>query len=504
MKHPEHPVLIVEDEKCVESAQPRLPEYVVITWAGGSSSGQIHKTDWTPLQGRNVFLWPDRDNPGRKAIQTIAEKLKAIGSSTITIVDPGDGDDGWDVADFSNDQDLSCWITEHLTLWQETEPDFERGNKGQILKTPTNIEIALKKLGITVYYNLFTTSIELKGIELPGHHALSKPIRSCIRSLIAERWHIITTTEEIENAIGRLCFNNQYHPVRDYLDALKWDNVPRISNWLTIFLGAEENPYNNEVGLLTLIAAVRRVRQPGCAFDYMPILVGPQGTGKSKSIEILGKNWYAGNLSFSPFADARLLIERTSNKWIIERAELKGFRHSDTDTARLAYGRDVKDIKRQFIIIGTTNEEIFLRNPTGNRRYLPIRVFPAPTPEEGEKRRQLLREQVDQLWAEAAFYEQSMYSSSLDLPSDIRQIAVENQALHRNKSLIEEELEDRLADVPPKDFVANSHIWQILNIETTREKQALNRQVASVMQRLGFTALCCWKDGRTQRGWIKK
>ena len=107
----------------------------VIIWAGGSSSGQIHKTDWTTLQGRKVFLWPDRDDPGRKAIQTIAEELQEIGSSTLTIVDPGNGEDGWNAADFLKHQNLSCWIADHLSPWQATEQDFDRGNKEQIIKS---------------------------------------------------------------------------------------------------------------------------------------------------------------------------------------------------------------------------------------------------------------------------------------------------------------------------------------------------------------------------------
>jgi hypothetical protein len=192
--------------------------------------------------------------------------------------------------------------------------------------------------------------------------------------------------------------------VREYLNALVWDQKPRIERWLIDYAGAADTEYVRAVSRKVLIAAVRRARQPGCRFDSMLILESPQGTGKSRALRILAVEdaWFADKLPL----DAREILETTAGKWIVEASELSLLSQEDVgslktclsrqhDEARLAYQATVSRVPRQFLIVGTMDEtERVPQEPTGNRRFLWVRV----------QRFDLdrLRTDRDQLWAEAA------------------------------------------------------------------------------------------------------
>jgi predicted P-loop ATPase len=173
---------------------------------------------------------------------------------------------------------------------------------------------------------------------------------------------------------------------------------------MTTYLGAEDTALNRAIGRLTLIAAVRRVRSPGCKFDQIPVWEGKEGTNKSTAIAVL-----AGQENFS---DQTILTsgdkeqqELLRGVWIYEIADLAGMRKSDVDKvkafasrtydrARPAYGRRVVSVPRKVVIIGTTNDDQYLQSQTGNRRFWPVGT--------GTIDIQGLRQDRDQLWAEAA------------------------------------------------------------------------------------------------------
>ncbi len=196
-----------------------------------------------------------------------------------------------------------------------------------------------------------------------------------------------------------------YHPVHDYLARLQWDRKPRIDTWLVDYFGAEDTPLNRAFGRKILCAAVRRVRHPGCKFDYMLVVEGPQGIGKSSAILALcdDRDWFTDQLEIG--ADAKVTIEKTAGHWILEMPELDGLSRRDTnrvksfiptmiDSARLSYGRFTSKRPRQFILFGTTNESRYLTDTTGNRRFWIVRATAADPAGIAAVR--------DQLWAEAA------------------------------------------------------------------------------------------------------
>lgn len=227
--------------------------------------------------------------------------------------------------------------------------------------------------------------------------------------------------------------------VTDYLSSLVWDGIPRIDRWLVDCAGAEDTPHVRAAGRMILVAAVRRARTPGCRFDQLPVIEGPQGSCKSSALRMLAVDdaWFT---DFVPLTDrdARKIIEATSGKWIVEASELESllrasgkaavrtpaegdddeneededededeepppaaalklFLARTHDEARLAYQREVSRVPRSFVVVGTTGQTDFLTDPTGNRRIVPVHIRHFDLDR--------LREVRDQLWAEAAVVE---------------------------------------------------------------------------------------------------
>jgi len=201
--------------------------------------------------------------------------------------------------------------------------------------------------------------------------------------------------------VGRL---NGFHPVRSYLSELTWDGKPRVERLFIDYLGAPDDAYTRSVARVMMTAGVARVMEPGCKFDFAVILQGLQGKRKSTFIQVLAKNWFA-ELE-GDFEDARAMVEAMQGAWILEMPELGGFVRADvrhikafvsrrSDKVRLAYAKRAQEYHRQCIFIGSTNDDKFLKDDTGNRRFWPIRCTVDSIDTD------LLGEEVDQLWAEA-------------------------------------------------------------------------------------------------------
>lgn len=224
-----------------------------------------------------------------------------------------------------------------------------------------------------------------------------------LRLWLETRWHL-RGRQVIQDAWMLTCARNAYHPVKQYLDTLRWDGTERLDTMLVRWLGAEDTPYVRAATRKWMCAAVARALRPGLKFDAMLVLVGEQGLGKSKLAMTLSKGWFTDSLTTLSGKDA---YEGLRNAWIVELAELaaakrsevetiKNFISKQEDTYRPAYGRHVVTFPRQCVFYGTTNDPYFLKDRSGNRRFWPVEV-------EGIDQGRLrgLEAEVDQLWAEA-------------------------------------------------------------------------------------------------------
>lgn len=188
------------------------------------------------------------------------------------------------------------------------------------------------------------------------------------------------------NGFNMALLENEFNPLQSYLDALEWDGVPRIDEALNKYLGAEKTEYNLAAFRVFLQGAVHRAYNPGCKFDYMMVLIGKQGDGKSTLFKFLACNddWYDENFNFKD-TNNKTTIEKMAGKWFLEMGEmdtmkkdmvtsdaLKAFVSSVSDDYRVPFARRKETRKRQCVFCGTSNDINFLKDRTGNRRYLPI------------------------------------------------------------------------------------------------------------------------------------
>jgi hypothetical protein len=285
-----------------------------------------------------------------------------------------------------------------------TKLKFAADKEGSPFNSQNNVRIALVKMGVTLRYNQFADQILISGLNGFGP-LLNDAAIDRLWLQIELRYRIAPRKERFTTIVMDAARGNGFHPVKDYLDGLKWDGTQRIDRWLTTYCGAKSTPYVDAVGALWLMAAVRRVREAGCKFDEMPIFEGDQGTERSTMLRIIAVRgeWFADDLPM--LARGKEVIEMLRGKWIIESPEIKGLRRGDveqlkafmsrqSDRGRLAYDRITSDVPRHCVFAGTTNEEEYLKDNTGNRRYWPVRM--------GAIKLDDLKRDRDQLWAEAA------------------------------------------------------------------------------------------------------
>ena len=266
-----------------------------------------------------------------------------------------------------------------------------------------NVRAFLDYLGLKLWLNQFDYRIRIDGSD--EYQVLDDHVLSLLWGT-ANELGFRPSKPFMRDALRSIAVGDGRHPLRDSLQGLKWDGVPRIERLLIDYANAEDNAFNRAIGRLLPIAMVRRIIEPGCKFDYMPILQGPQGCGKSLFCKTLagGSEFFEESLKLT--ATPKQLIENTSGKWVVEIAELSGLTAKDiehqkalitrtVDRCRRSYGYYAEDLPRQFVLIGTTNEEVFLCDSTGNRRYLPVRVADIDIEALKRDREQLLAEAVE-------------------------------------------------------------------------------------------------------------
>lgn len=320
-------------------------------------------------------------------------------------------------------------------------------------------------------YNTFTDNVEVC-VPLPwDDRRYFKPRvfddsdAKDIRFALSRRYFYNTTDQDVFDAVLVVAKHRCVHPIRDYLNGLVWDKTPRLDTWLNEYCGVEQNIYSRAVGRKVLAAAVARVTHPGCKFDYVMVLEGAQGIGKSMLVQALGGEW-TGSVTIDPSnKDSIMYME---GNWIIEMSEMVAHRRSEADSLkefitrpsdkiRKPYARVPVDLRRQSIFIGTINPQHgvgWLKDPTGNRRFWPVEV--------SHVRIDALKLTLDQLWAEAVH----IYSEGENL------YLTEEEERYATKEQVKRVTKDPF-EIPVLEYVENTAlVGQVVTPEIVM-KQAL-------------------------------
>lgn len=272
-----------------------------------------------------------------------------------------------------------------------------------------------------------------------------------------EQKYGLMSKAKAEDAVTEVAMHNKHNPITEWLDSLEWDGEERIGTLLQCYLGADTNDYNTAVMHLLMQGAVARAYQPGTKFDAMPVLIGPQGLGKSYFIRKLGHcpDWYLDNMNT---VEGDAAIEKLRGIWLAEMAELlatknkkteesiKAFLTSQVDIIRPKYGRETEQRPRSCVFVGTTNSYGFLTDKTGNRRFLPIECGVHEPP------MSLFDPDADeyfaQAWAEAVHIRKTQ-SPPLKLDPRLEEYAIAKQEQYMEDDprvgMIQQWLDDRIA-----------------------------------------------------------
>lgn len=266
----------------------------------------------------------------------------------------------------------------------------------------------------------------------------------------------LSTPNKIYDGVSVVEHQNSYHPVREYLENLVWDGKKRIDTLLIDYLGAEDTSYTRTVTRKSITAAVARVFEPGIKFDYMLVLVGKQGLGKSHILSLLGGEWYSDSINTVLGKEA---YEQLQMGWLIEMAELSATRRAEAeavkhfiskreDIYREAYGRRTAKFPRQCVFFGTTNDNEFLKDKTGNRRFWPVVVGILKNSK--NLWRDFVKSEIDQVWAEAV----QLYrkGESLFLEGDDAEEALKKQDLHTEQNSKEGPIREYLNLLLPENW----------------------------------------------------
>ena len=289
--------------------------------------------------------------------------------------------------------------------------DLDFDKKGSIKSTASNIIAILEndpKLKGHVWHNLFNGFNYVTG-GLPWNREATQwgnTDDANLRIFLEENYGV-TGKDKIKDAMVAVVTRHKVHPIREYLDSLEWDGVPRLDRLIIDYVGAEDNELNRAMTRKHFTAAVARVYNPGCKYDYCLIIAGAEGIGKSTLFNVMGGDWFSDSLVTMEGTKG---MEQARNGWVIELPELGSIKRSDVeqvkayisrqnDMYRPAYGSVMESHPRQCVFCGTTNETYFLKGETGNRRFWVMSVNP-DLRKHGDPRTAIEADR-NQLWAEA-------------------------------------------------------------------------------------------------------
>ena len=320
--------------------------------------------------------------------------------------------------------------------------DLDYDRKGAIKSTASNMIAILEndpRLKNHVWLNLFNGFNYVTG-GLPWNAEATQWGNTDDANLrvYLDEGYGVTGKDKIKDALVAVVTRHRVHPIRDYLNGLEWDGVPRLDRLIIDYVGAEDNELNRAMTRKHFTAAVARVMNPGCKYDYCLIIAGAEGIGKSTLFNVMGGEWFSDSLVTMEGTKG---MEQARNGWVIELPELGSIKRSDVeqvkayisrqnDMYRPAYGSVMESHPRQCVFCGTTNETYFLKGETGNRRFWVIEVD-AKYRKYPDFRAAMTKDR-DQLWAEAV--RRYRDGEELCLPDALNEEVRKRQAAHNDNA----------------------------------------------------------------------
>lgn len=345
---------------------------------------------------------------------------------------------------------------------------------------------------------LDTFASDIRVIDPPWHigdqEFWSENDDTFLQSWLLREYGLHLPVTDCFRAVSAVAAQAPMHPVRDWMDSLRWDGTARLSTWLTRYLGAEDSPYTQSVGRWWLISAVARTYEPGCKADHLLILYGAQGIGKSSALRALtGSRWFSDTPLDLSNKDANLGIR---GRLIIEMSELESFRRagsaerikaffsSPSDHVRAPYMRKHVDIPRGCVFAGTTNTRQWSGDETGGRRFWQVECDMTDV-------LGLTRDR-DQLWAEAVVAYgkgEKWWPETSETQAMVAEVQKEIRVVDSWESVISSWLDGR------NETTTTEILSQALHLEVGRHGRAEQTRVGRVI-----SVLSGWERVRAREG----
>lgn len=544
-KRAESHVCIVEGEKAAEAARKIIGNsYVVTTWPSGSTSWPY--ANWPVIYGRKVLIWPDADAPGLKAAQGIAEVLRPHCAEVKIIAVDKSKSGGWDAADALSEgmnwEQFKSWARPLAFLYQPAvqaevmpeeipppnESDFRASVDITVHESAPAVEASTTSLWIK--YDLVlnakgnapvNNSDNVKRVleqddDFKGHIWFDEfhgtiftdwngPVREWSDRelndlfILMQRKYGLTQVSigMVDVAMRAKAHNDIRNEPRDWLKSLSWDGVPRVRASFTTYFGATSNPYVDQASENFWISMVARIMEPGCKVDNMVVLEGSQGKYKSTALNVIAGKWFT-ETNESPNNKDFYLIMR--GNLIIEVAELDAFSKADTltikktitcrvDRFRAPFERYVASHPRRCVFVGTTNENEYLNDPTGGRRFWPVTT--------GTIDLEALRRDREQLFAEALWrFEQGF--KWWEMPEETAAVQESRRVIDAWEPIIEDHVQN-MKEITTKDIAE-----QALDLTAGQLDARASRRIGKIMRKLGFEYRSVRTLLKVSKAWVNE
>jgi predicted P-loop ATPase len=407
-----------------------------------------------------------------------------------------------------------------MSTVEDIRMDLEKNEKGMTYQTISNCMTVFQRdplLKGAIRKNELSGKVDIVG-NLGWHRTSSGLTDTDVYQI---QWYLeknygLKNDRSINKALNIVASENKYHPIRDYLEQLEWDGQPRIDDLLPRYLGADKDNYTKEIMHLLMMAALRRIYEPGCKFEIMVCLVGGQGAGKSTFFRFLAINdeWFSDDLKR---IDDEHVYRKMQGHWIIEMSEMiatvnaksiediKSFISRQKETYKIPYETHPEDRPRQCIFVGTSNSMDFLPlDRTGNRRFAPVQVHPERVEKHILADENESREYIRQAWAEAMVqYRSGSHALALtqETQAYLKELQKEFMPEDAKVGVIQQWL-DGLSD----DYVCSTMIYkEAFSHEYDNPKDWELKEINNIMNNsiFGWEKVSSHRFARygTQRGW---